>query len=474
MRTTSEKSSQLAVLKVCVLFNLLFAVLFKFAGVSARDLVVALLIVNSQLIIGGLIWTSLCSRDSLGITEFVGMGGAIGFGLSLLSSQLFRTVIPFSISWLILPILFLAITLRRRRYSLSISFAKVKVSRDLTLIFSGTLIALSTSWYWLITTAIAVFLWVILQFLRDSNRRNLAPNSKWQAILVLGAASMSVRALYDLSSLSEIRNPLWWNLRFGVLQDPDGVFYESMMNSTRYLGNQGDIFFSDLKFYYHWFAFAWDATLGSVIQISPFVVTAIVAPAIVLFTILSLVFTIAKKISNSEFAAPLAMFSVAMMCAGPIPLFRILHPYSFSFNFGLIFVYALVVAVLTSHEMKRTDLTVLLFVISLLLIGSKVSFAPILIIGVASCFILGLIYSEHRESAILLSIASASAVVICLTIIYRFGSNSGNNYQFSFGEILRQKANLGNGLPFIVFLVIFVVIIAHLMASTFGLVLLRN
>ena len=474
MASAPDESSLLALLKAFVLFNMLFSLLFRLAGVSTSDLVVVLLVVNLQILIGGSIWSTLCSRDSLDITEFFGMGGAIGFGLSLLSSQLFRSLIPFSISWLLLPILFLVVSQRRSHYSLIFSLTKIKDSRDLWLIFSGTLIALSTSWYWLISTAVAVFLWVVLQFLRDSNRRNTLPNSNWQALWAIGGVSMALRAFYDLSSLTEIRNPLWWNLRFGVIQDPDAVFYESMVNSTKYFGNQGNIFFSGLKFYYHWFSFAWEATLGSFTQLSPFIVTAIVGPTIVLFTVLSLVFTVAKTISFSVFSAPLAMFSVAMMCAGPIPLFRVLHPYSFSFNFGLIFGYALVVALLHGRKLKRIDFVVVIFILSFLIMGSKVSFAPILVIGIFGCFVWGLVCSEYRKAAILLSVASAFAVIIFFTTIYSLSSNSGASYRVSIGEILHQKANLGQGLSFIVVSVTFVAVFIHLMASTTGLMFIRD
>jgi len=171
--------TQMNLLRSVVLFNSFFALLFRFADVSSSDSLLILLIVNVQISLGGLIWTGIRSQSSIDLVEFVGMGGAIGFGLSLISSQLFRTFVPFSVSWLILPLLVLLALQTRRRCSLRVSIGKLQARKDLLLIISGTLIALSTAWYWLVSTAAAVFLWTVLRYLRESNRSAGVSQSKW-------------------------------------------------------------------------------------------------------------------------------------------------------------------------------------------------------------------------------------------------------------------------------------------------------
>ena len=234
--------AQVHLLRIVVFSNSFFALLFRFADANLKDSLLILIVVNAQISLGGLIWTMMRSQSSIDLVEFVGMGGAFGFGLSLISSQLFRTFVPFSISWLILPVLSLVVLQIRGGCSLRVSLAKLQAPSDLLLIFSGTLIALSTSWYWLVSTALAVFLWTVLHYLRESNRSADVSQSKWQAVIALAAVAMSVRAVLHLSALAELRNPLWWNLRFGVMQDPDMIFAESMVNSTRHLGYQGKCF----------------------------------------------------------------------------------------------------------------------------------------------------------------------------------------------------------------------------------------
>ncbi len=474
MSKSFKISTQMHLFLTVVVFNLFFALLFRFADVSARDSLLILLVVNFQILLGGLIWSRIRPQSSIDLVEFVGMGGALGFGLSLISSQLFRLFVPFSISWFILPLLLLIFFQIREESPLDVSFTKLQAPNNLLFIISGTLIALSTSWYWLVSTAVAVFLWTVLHFLRDSNRSAGLSQSKWQGLLAIAAVAMSVRAIMHLSALTEIRNPLWWNLRFGVLQDPDTIFAESMVNSTQNFGYQGNIFVSGLRFYYHWFAFAWEATLGSISQLTPFAVTAIAAPAIVFFVILCLVFTIARRVSSSVFSAPAAMFSVAMLCAGQIPFLRILHPYSFSFNFGLMFLYSLVIFVLTCHEMKRSVLLIGVLLMSLCLLGSKVSFGPMLVVGFGFCLLWALLFKTYRESAFLLSIAGALAVLVSFTVIYKIGARSGVDYRISFMDILRQKANLENGLSGSIVFVTFLCVLGYLLAPATGLFFLRD
>ena len=226
----------MSVLQAFVFLNVFFMALLRFADVSTKDLIAILIVANLQISLGGLIWARLISRESIDLVEFVGMGGALGFGLSLISSQLFRSLAPFSVSWLILPLLWLVTSHLKSGVTSGVLFVKLQNTNDMLLICSGTLIALSTAWYWLVSTAVAVFLWVVLRYLRGSNRARGFSHSKFQSVLFVAAVVMSFRALHDLSSLSELRNSLWWNLRYGVMQDQDSIFFESMMQSARNLG----------------------------------------------------------------------------------------------------------------------------------------------------------------------------------------------------------------------------------------------
>ena len=110
---------------------------------------------------------------------------------------------------------------------------------DLLVVGSGSLLALSTNWYWLIPTAVtAVILtswWMVRQALHDPPLIYRILNQIHGIIGLL----VGLKAIFGLLEISQIRSPQWWSLRFGVLQDPDLIFAESMMRSVRLFGKTG-------------------------------------------------------------------------------------------------------------------------------------------------------------------------------------------------------------------------------------------
>ena len=454
--------------------NIFFALLFRLCDLNLIDIVQILFVVNVQIVLGGLTWMNFRRGKSIALAEFVGMGGAIGFGLAILSSQIFRTILPQSIAWLILPTLVFVIWQIRVSRSIKEVFADIGYDADAGIIFAATMIALSISWYWLISTAVSVLVWAIFFRLRKYRMTSGFYRSKSHIALLISALIFSVRALKHLLSLDLIRNPLWWNLRFGVMQDPDQIFYESMVNSTRLLGNQGNIFFTGLNFYYHWFSYAWESTLGSLNETQPFVITAIAGPAIIVLVLLCLVCTVAKRISFNALSGPAAVLVVSMMCAGPIPFLRVLHPYSFSFNFSLIFLYAILVVLFTNTEIKTAHLFFILFYLCVCLFGSKVSFVPILVIGSFCNVVWSLKTAQRVTQSVVVFVASILATAACFSTMYSLSSNSGSKYHLSFADILWQKANIEQHLPLYVVLVSFVFVTMILILPTLGIFLARN
>ena len=134
-----------------------FVVLFAISGLRLIDIAVIIFLTSIQVAIGAFVWMVYRSKHQVGFAEVVGMGATIGFALALISSQLFRTVTPKSFSWAILPFIALGLSLMGSKGK-TLNFTKSNRKRNFTEIYilvSGTLIALSTSWYWLIPTALA-------------------------------------------------------------------------------------------------------------------------------------------------------------------------------------------------------------------------------------------------------------------------------------------------------------------------------
>ncbi|MCX6537097.1 MAG: hypothetical protein NT119_11205 [Actinobacteria bacterium] len=446
------------------------ALLLMICGLRSADIAAIILLAAAQIAVGAFVWLVYRSKHQVFFAEAVGMGAAIGFALAFASSQLFRTLLPRSISWAILPLIALALSMRALRNS-TISFDKK--SRDFNEIFvviSGTLIALSTSWFWLIPTAVAISTltaWAILHSLRRifTKTQNLLVN-----VFGLVGVALATNALLGLSSLEKIRNPLWWSWRFAKIQDPDVLFGESMMHSVGMFGNSDNIFFAGERMHYHWFSFAWNDTLNALFQTDPFAITALAAPVIVLFTLMCLVTTFARRFSNSQVSAPLLVLAVSSMCAGPIPFVRLLHPYSYSFNFSLIYTFAIVILLLSSERSKISTNAILMFVFSAILIGSKVSSAPALVFGLlfATLFLV-LRKNEYTKSNFLLSAVSAVAVLtVWYLVYYSANSKTSSSMHIGFGVIFQQKAFVVAGIPTIAFIVGVISILCLLAYSLVG------
>lgn len=430
-----------------------FAVVLTICGLRSTDIAVIILLTSTQIFVGALVWLVYRSRYQVCFAETVGMGAAIGFALALISSQLFRTLLPRSVTWAILPLIAVAISLKAINNS-SLSHDKsLRSLNEICIIFSGTLIALSTSWYWLIPTAVAMSVLTTWAILRSNQR--VQTRAQQVLLNLFGAVgfALSLNALYGLTSLEKIRNPVWWVWRFAKIQDPDVLFGESMMHSVGMFGNGDNIFFAGAKIHYHWLSFAWNDTLNALYQTDSFVVTGIAAPLIVLFVIMCLVAAFAGRFVNSRVSVPVLVLAISAMCAGPIPFVRTLHPYSYSFNFSLIYVFAILILLLSTDKSKLITNSLLLSIFTAVLIGSKVSSAPAVIFG----FLIATIYSaikihKHAKYEFLLSCVAATATLIVWYLIYYSSTaETPNSIKYGFGVIFEQKAFLVAGLPVVAF-----------------------
>lgn len=432
---------------------LFFIVIFAICGLRSVDIAVIVLMFSIQIAVGGFIWLVYRSRYQVGFAETVGMGAAIGFALALASSQIFRTLLPKPVAWAILPLFAVLMSIRSLRKT-TLSFNKSNNGvNEIFVIISGTIIALSTFWYWLIPTAMASGTLTTLHILR--NNKTILSKTQNYIVYFVGVAGlfMLANALRILNSLERIRNPVWWVWRFAKIQDPDVLFGESMMHSVGLYGNSDNIFFAGAKIQYHWFSFAWNGTLNAVYQTDAFAVSGLAAPVIVIFVIMCLVWAFASQFSNSQLSAPLMVLAVASMCAGPIPFIRLLHPYSYSFNFSLIYLFALVILLLSCDKSKFLTNGSLVFLFTAVLFGSKISSVVALVFGLLLANLV-LLLRKDKDLKYIFFLSSISAVAVLLVwffVYYSANSRSSESIKFGFGTIFEQKAFMVAGLPAIVF-----------------------
>ena len=434
--------------------------LLLLSSIEFLDAIAIVSVVAIQVFLGGLIWRKIRGTAPIEAPEFLGMGGAVGFSLAIISSQIFREILPRSIAWLVLLVAVYGLCIFVKSASVGDATPiaetenKSKPEYPLLVIFCGTLVALSTSWYWLIPTALVCTGAIVWLLLRETVRSFGAKTYLVYKVAWLPLGYYAIQVLIDLTRVETIRNPNWWSLRFGVLQDPDVVFNESMINSVQKFGSSDNIFFAGYPLQYHWLSFAWEATLGSLRNLAPFAISGIAGPAVVMFVIMALVYALARQLSDSTFSPTATVAVIAMMCSGPIPLFRVLNPYSFSYNFSLIFVFAILI-LLFAIEQEFSLLNVLFFNLFVFVaVGSKVSNAAGIAIGLISIFVFALIRREGIRKAFLLGCSAALAVAMFWLFAYRVpGVTGGSTIRLDFGEIFIQKANYSwsSNMPVLIF-----------------------
>ena len=431
------------------------SLLLMISGLKSADIAAIIFLASVQIAVGAFVWLVYRSKHQVFFAEAVGMGAAIGFALAFASSQLFRSLLPRSATWAILPLIALTLSLRALRGK-TLSFdKKIRDFNEIFVVISGTVIALSTSWYWLIPTAVAISVLTAWAILRNTSPVLTKKQNLFVNVFGLVGLALATNALLGLSSLEKIRNPLWWSWRFAKIQDPDVLFGESMMHSVGMFGNSDNIFFAGERMHYHWFSFAWNDTLNALFQTDSFAITAIAAPVIVLFALMCLVTTFARRFSNSQVSAPLLVLAVSSMCVGPIPFVRLLHPYSYSFNFSLIYTFAIVNLLLSSERSKFSTNAILMFVFSAMLIGSKVSSAPALVFGLLLATLFSVLRkNKYTKYNFVLSTVSAVAVLmVWYFVYYSANSKTSSSMHIGFGVIFQQKAFVVAGLPTIAFAV---------------------
>ncbi len=449
VKLLQSKTDRMPGVAVRYVLVLVFGVsLLLLSSIEFLDAIAIVSVVAIQVFLGGLIWRKIRGTAPIEAAEFLGMGGAVGFSLAIISSQIFRETLPRSIAWLVLLVAVYGLSIFVKSASvggatpITETENKSKPEYPLLVIFCGTLVALSTSWYWLIPTALVCTGAIVWLLLRETVRSFGAKTYLVYRVALLLLGYYALQVLIDLTRVETIRNPNWWSLRFGVLQDPDVVFNESMINSVQKFGSSDNIFFAGYPLQYHWLSFAWEATLGSLRDLAPFAVSGIAGPAVVMFLIMALVYALARQLSDSTFSPPATVAVIAMMCSGPIPLFRVLNPYSFSYNFSLIFVFAILILLFTI-EQRFSLLNVLFFGLFIFVaVGSKVSNAAGIAIGLLSIFLSALIHREGIRKAFLLGCSAALAVAMFWLFAYRVpGVTGGSTIRLDFGEIFIQKAN---------------------------------
>ena len=452
-----------------------FVTIFLLGGIKIADTSIIVAVSGVQTSMGALIWKRFIKKRSVDLIELIGMGGALGFALSLLSSQLFRTLLPKSFSWVILPFVAVLICAKLPHLDNKGSNSETLFT-DYLIVILATLFSICSIWNWLIPIVSSLVMLVIWCFWKFDN----CPKQKTQVFVsnLIGICG-AVQALTKLKSLFNIENyrsTTWWNLTSGTRQYPDSIFNESMVNSVQRYGNTDNIFMFGSNLNYHWLSFAWQATLGSVSSLEPFVVTGIASIPILLFVTMCIVWSISRLVFSGKFAAVAVIAVLSMVCSRLIPFMTPINVYSSSYSFALMFVFALTFIFLNHSVCSKLFSSFLIFFITIVVVGSKASTLPLIVGGLVFIAIDSLV-SRSTYTRRNFAIIASSAIALTLSFVYFYmnGTNPTNSqFSLSFGSLLKQQGPLAHGLPFWAGLSVSVLVILTFMFPIFGLLQLKE
>jgi hypothetical protein len=455
--------------------------LLLLSSIEFLDAIAIVSVVAIQVFLGGLIWRKIRGSAPIEVAEFLGMGGAVGFSLAIISSQIFRETLPRSIAWLVLLLAGYGLCIFVKSASVGDATPiaetenKSKPEYPLLVIFCGTLVALSTSWYWLIPTALVCTGAIVWLLLRETIRSFGAKSYLVYKVALLPLGFYALQVLIDLTRVETIRNPNWWSLRLGIYEDPDLIFNESLIQSIQKFGISDNIFFSGYPLKYHWLSFAWESTLDSFRDVQPFSISGIAGPVVTYFSIMCMVFALTKYISSNRFAPAASVAIVSMASSDPIPLFRMLNPNSFSYNFSLHFVLAaLFLLACFRFELKRTAIAILSLLV-FISVGSKISSAAGFLLGLLPMLVFALLRRSYLRQIIQIGLGTMLAICLFWLFGYRQGHGSTTaGVQIDFGELFIQKANYSWSEPLFILAFGFIATAAAILFPVSGLLMLKG
>jgi hypothetical protein len=474
LRADLNKLFMSATTKLVVIVSF-FISIFLLGGIKIDDTFIIIAVSGCQSSMGAIIWKRFISQRSANLIELIGMGGAIGFALSLLSSQLFRTLLPKSFSWVVLPFVGVLICAKLPRLDNKSSNSE-SVFTDYLLVISATLFSICSIWNWLIPIAGSYVLLVTWCFWRF----DICPSQRMQVLIanLIGVcgALLALTQLKLLFNIEDYRSTTWWNLTRGTRQYPDSIFNESMVNSVQRYGNTDNIFMFGSGLNYHWLSFAWQATVGSVSALEPFVVTGIASIPILLFVTMCIVWSISRLVFGGKFAAVAVISVLSMVCSRFIQFMAPINIYSSSYSFALIFVFALIFIFLNYPVFSTLFRSVLIILSTIVVIGSKASTLPLIGGGLLFIAIDSLVsLSTYTRRNFVFIASSAIALTLSFVYFYMNGTNPANSqFSLSIGSLLKQQGPLAHGLPFLAGFSVSVLVLLTFMFPIFGLSQLKD
>ena len=397
------------------------------------------LVIGIQVLTGGLIWSIIDKTRAQSVPNFLGLGVAIGSGISLLAQQLLRQSFVGRIGWICPSFIVLFYMCAQKKFGDKSIIEVTTVCRVTpeTKLFvaccvSGLTLALCYWWFWLLPLALGTLLVFVIAVIEKRTGFLFVKTRKYRILLSFGFVSMCIF----------ISNYLEGKFKVSYVYSHDQVFSESLSWSLAKFGSNESPFEAGSAIRYHWFSLGWAGVVTNAADATSWTVITKLLPILSFLAIIGLIWSILEELSLSLSTRIFGVF-VAVLVRGlsefttPIRYFH-----SPTFLFGSVWMLA---AILVALRLQKKFTVSMLFLFLLLIFGTfggKVTNGIILVVGLLVSLSLMVIFNKSINArlkilSLMLSVALATCIAYVVVFMQRdLTSNAyGNEIYIRVGEI---------------------------------------
>jgi hypothetical protein len=421
--------------------------------VSPTSALILVAVASLQILGGYAIYRIFGGYDATSATTAVGIGGAIGFGLSGFLGVLAHDQKWISIVWIPIALVFGAINRSASSEGLRLREVHFKGGEfSVVAIFSLLFLARNTP----LLVVIAALFGILTVVLRGTS-------VWWKRVALFAALSvpLTVGCRTLIKSLSP-NYPMLFPLFSGT---DDYIFSEQMANSLVSWGINENTAAIGQPIRYHWLSLGWTGQASWISGVDSWIMTLHGMPIFGSIVLACLLLSISRKFLGGSVLGLLAPFPL-LLFASPFTTLDFLPVLNTTNFVPYIWLFALVLIFLENLDSTNQAKLVLVFVLSVFLFLGKAPYAIVAGIGIGVSWISTLVLREPSWRKVTAFTAVSAVAMLTTYLLFVRGETYGSAFSFSF-ESLRNlfPFPLESGNPSIIGLALSLVAILALVST---------
>ncbi len=399
------------------------AFLLVSSGTSFRESLAVSVVVAVQMVSGSYIWLRIFGDQKQDLSTLVGIGVGFGSFLSLACQQLLRTTVLGSVGWT-LPTVFVIAHYLWKHEGVAQPLERIHSRNDirsqrlfLFCIFNSSLFAMSYWWFWLLPLAcVSVIVFVLLCNERASEliREYIG---KWRYL-----AAFVVFLVFLIFALwIKMHSPFYW------FMSHDQVYSESVSWSTAKFGPNESPFEFGSVMRYHWFSLGWAGIVSDAANATNWIVITKALPFVAFLATTALLWSIVLHLGGSVAGRIIAIYSFVLTMGISEFTTPVRYLHSPTFIFGNVWMLVVVLIVLKLIDHFSMSLLLLFVIMLFATFGGKSSNGSIVLFGLCSLALFGVIsHSKRSRQLVVISAFAVSTAVAAYYVIFRASVTTSN------------------------------------------------